>query len=39
MSLYAAHEVRHDIWERVMDHVECDCKYCVALEVLEEYLS
>jgi len=37
--LYAAHELQHDIWERVMDHVECNCKYCLTLEVLAEYLN
>jgi hypothetical protein len=36
---YAAHEVRHDIWELVMDHVDCNCKYCVALEVLSEFID
>ena len=38
-DLYAAHEIRHDIWERVMDHENCNCKYCITLEVLNEYLN
>jgi len=39
-ELYAIHELQHDIWEATMDHVDtCNCKYCVALGVIEEYLQ
>ena len=39
MELYTITELAHDIWENTMDHVDCDCRFCIALEVITEYMQ
>jgi hypothetical protein len=36
---YAVHELQQLIWEDVMDHGECFCQLCNALDVINEYMS
>ena len=38
-KLYAIHELEHDIWQVTMDHKDCSCRYCVALEVIHEFIE
>ena len=38
--MYAAHELRHIIWEDCMDHEdECTCSLCTTLDVINEYMG
>ena len=43
MELYTIAEMAHDIWANNLDHIEndmdCDCRYHIALDVIEEYLK
>jgi hypothetical protein len=39
MKLYTIEELAHDIWENTIDHEECDCRFCITLSVIEEYLK
>jgi hypothetical protein len=38
-ELYTISELAFDIWSSISDHKDCDCRLCIALAVIEEYLE